>query len=369
MSLAPPMPVVFAPLLKEKPWGGCELARLFHKSLPDGKRIGESWELVSLPSDESRVARGPHAGRTISELVQEWGAKLLGGREASSEGPALPGAELIDGRFPLLIKFLDAREHLSVQVHPKQSRAAGAFQPGVKNEAWYVVDAAPGAEIFVGLRRGVTAADVARAANTPELAEMLQRRPVKPGQCYYLPSGVVHALGAGIVVAEVQTPSDITYRLYDWQRVDERGRPRELHIEQALANLLIEVPEDAIVQPRSHVAGAFATVTRLVRCERFLIDHVRLSAGLSQAAPLGEMAVWIVLRGEGVLSRAQWQCEFRAGDTLLLPADDAETRVETISDVSLLEVKVPLNTSLAGLPHPPHEIDDPPLGGVRLAQL
>lgn len=364
MSLAPPMPVVFEPLFKEKPWGGRELLRLFQKPLPAGRSIGESWELVSLPGSESRVARGPHAGRTLSELVTQWGINLLGGRAAADGAPAIGGVELIDGQFPLLIKFLDARENLSVQVHPKPRRD-GSFQPGVKHEAWYIIDAAPAAEIFVGLRPGVTAADVARVANTPEIVNLLRRRPVKPGQCYYLPSGVVHALGAGIVVAEVQTPSDVTYRLYDWQRLDEQGRPRELHIEQALANLAPDVPEELIVQPRSHVGGAFATVTKLVACERFLIDHVRLSAGLSQSTPLGEMAVWIVLRGEGLLRRGDFECPFRNGDTVLLPADDAETRVETFSDLSLLEVKIPLATSLAMFPHPPRARETPP-GSLRV---
>ena len=184
-----PIPVVFEPLFKPKPWGGRMLETLFGKPLPPGEPIGESWEIVSLPANESRVRGGPLAGRQISDLAGMWGSALYGAGGVGREG------------FPLLIKFLDARENLSVQVHPKPIDLT-RVEPGVKHEAWFVVHADPGAEMFIGLKPGVTPDDLAESANTPRTAELLRRWPVTAGQCYYLPSGVIHALGAGIVVAE-----------------------------------------------------------------------------------------------------------------------------------------------------------------------
>lgn len=323
----PPIPVIFEPLLKPKPWGGRKLATLFDKPLPPEEPIGESWELVSLPGKESRVKDGPLAGRTLSSLVEAWGTGLYG------------TAELVDGRFPLLIKFLDAREHLSVQVHPKPADDAPHWQPGVKHEAWYVLHAEPGAEMFIGLKAGVSRDDLARAANTPRTAELLRHRPVTPGQCFYLPSGIVHALGAGIVVAEVQTPSDVTYRLYDWDRVGRDGKPRELHIEQALDNVLLDIPDDLVEQPRRRMDAALPTATRTASCERFVIDELRLPPGFEQVLTDPEMAVWIILAGRGELSREGYRCRFKAGDVVLIPADKESTCAAADQTCKLLEVR------------------------------
>lgn len=349
----PPIPVIFEPLFKPKPWGGRKLAELFGKALPGAGPIGESWELVSLAGNESRVRRGPLAGRTVSELIEMWGPGLYG------------GAELVAGRFPLLIKFLDARQPLSVQVHPKPD-AGGSAGAAVKHEAWYVIDAAPGAELFIGFKPGVGPNEARAAANTRAIADLLQRRPAKPGQCYYLPSGTPHALGPGIVVAEVQTPSDVTYRLYDWDRMGLDGGPRELHVEAALSNAIFDLPEERIVQTRTHVGGLAMTVSRLVACGRFLIDKVRLCEGTSQGIPHSEMVIWIVLRGRGVLAREQFQCEYRSGDVVVIPAESAQTRVRTECDNELLEVKIPIASDLAGYTRPPRERAARPGQALRL---
>jgi mannose-6-phosphate isomerase len=322
----PPIPVVFEPIFKPKPWGGRRLADLFGKRLPSDVPVGESWELADLPGSESRVARGPLAGKRIRELMKMWGAGFL--------GEAAPLA----GRFPLLIKFLDAREALSVQVHP--SGAAGSGEPpGIKHEAWYVVDSEPASVLFIGLRPGVTPEHVRAAGSTPALANLLQKRPADLGACYYLPSGIPHALGAGVVVAEVQVPSDVTYRLYDWGRLGLDGRPRELHVEKALANLRCDVPEHEIVQPSSRVPES--TTTRLMSCERFEIYKLGLRAGLTHAPTPGQMAIWIAVSGSGVLTSGQYRCPFRAGDVLAVPAAAASPRVETSAGCEVLEVRIP----------------------------
>ena len=279
----PPIPLRFDPLFKEKPWGGRRLAELFQKRLPGDGLIGESWELVSLPGQESRVRDEPLAGRTLTELAPRWGAGLV------------DPARLHNGRFPLLIKFLDARQNLSVQVHPKPA-GGGTPTPGVKPEAWYVIDAGPDAKLYIGLKPGVTPAEVARAAGTNKIADLLRPWPATAGECYLLPSGTPHALGAGIVVAEVQAPSDVTYRLYDWGRAGLDGRPRELHIQQALANLRYDVTEAMIRPPTQRTPLPYGPAERLVACESFTIDRPRGVRG-PIVVPPGNLRVWIVLSG------------------------------------------------------------------------
>ena len=319
---SPPVPVVFEPLYKPKPWGGRRLATLLGKRLPAGVPIGESWELADLPDNESRVRDGPLAGTSLGELVQLWGRDLLG------------DVQLDDGRFPLLIKFLDAEQDLSVQVHPQ----AG---PGVKQEAWYVVHAEPGAKLYAGLRDGVGPDDVQRVANTPQIVDMLRAWDAAAGQCYYLPSGTLHALGAGIVVAEVQTPSDTTYRVYDWDRAGLDGRPRELHVRETLHNIRYDVTPALIAQPPTRMDAALGEVTRLVTCTRFMLDHVRVRASLPCDLARGTLRVWIILRGRGRLVGAAHTCTFDRGDVVLIPAGCAPTRQELAGGCEWLEVTVP----------------------------
>lgn len=329
-----PIPVIFEPLYKPKPWGGRMLATLFGKSLPPDEPIGESWELVSLPDNESRVKDGPLAGQTISELVQRWGPGLF--------GEADPGEE----HFPLLIKFLDAREDLSVQVHPKPPvDDPDGWCPGLKHEAWYVLDADPGAQIYIGLKPGVTLAELARVANSPGTAGLLRSWPARPGDCFYLPSGTIHALGAGLVVAEIQTPSDVTYRLYDWDRLGRDGLPRELHVDQALRNVRLDVAETQIIQPRRAIPHTFATATRTTSCERFQIDWLQLPAGLNQPISFRRMVLWIILDGRGTFHRNGPLCSFRPGDVVLIPAACDGTHIKAVEGCELLEVGVPTGVS------------------------
>jgi mannose-6-phosphate isomerase len=333
----PPTPVVFDPIFKAKPWGGQELARLFDKRLPSGVPVGESWELADLPGNESRVARGLLAGSKLSELIDMWGRSLLG------------DAELVDGRFPLLIKFLDAQQALSIQVHPRPRAAVSELkQVGVKHEVWYVIDADPGAALYLGLRPGVRPEDVHAAGSTSALAELLQAHVGQPGQCYNLPSGLPHALGAGLVVAEVQTPADVTYRLYDWDRLGLDGQPRELHVEQALANIRYDVAEDEIIQSRQRPGAAGHPLERLVTCEKFLIDRVPFDAKAPPDLPRRELAVWIVLSGSGALVCAEDRCDFGPGDVVLVPAQFAGGSVRVRAPGELLDVRIPTFPAAAG---------------------
>ncbi len=317
----PPIPVVLEPLCKAKPWGGRRLEALFGKRLPAGERIGETWELSDLPGGEVRVARGPLAGGTLRELVFAWGEALI------------PAADLVDGRLPLLVKFLDANEHLSVQVHPRPD-GPDAVCPGVvKHEAWYVVHAEPAARLYAGLKDGVQPDDVRRAANTPALVELLRAWPARVGECYYLPSGTPHALGAGLVVAEVQTPSDVTFRLYDWGRVCLDGRPRELHVAQALENVRYDVPAD-VIRPAMDA-------TRLAACERFVIHRRGASPGCGTTRPT--LSVWIVMAGRGAWRDEAGGGVIGPGDVALLPPSERGFDVTWQTEAEWLEVTLPVS--------------------------
>jgi mannose-6-phosphate isomerase len=322
-------PLIFEPIVKPKLWGGRSLERLFGKRLPSSEPIGETWELADLPGNVGICACGPARGRALGDLLAEWGSGLTG------------KAKLADGRFPLLIKFLDAQMDLSVQVHPSPAAAERLAVP-IKHEAWYVIHAEPGAGIYLGVKEGVTTGDVANGVKSGTLVEQLRWLGVKAGDCCYLPSGIIHALGAGIVVAEIQTPSDVTYRLYDWDRVDSAGKPRQLHVEQALESMLLEVPAEQCVQPRSHVGGLFTTVTRLVTCDSFLIDKVRLNEGFAKQLDHSELVVWVVLAGQAEITvPGSPSFGFKAGQVVTLPAALRQAQLKVHSDCVWLEVTIP----------------------------
>lgn len=201
-------PLIFEPILKSRIWGSDHLGTRLGKKTAGAGRIGESWEVCDLGSEQSIVAVGPENGRTLTEIVRLWGSGLIG------------QAKLTDGGFPLLIKFLDAAEPLSVQVHPSSEVASqSAERIPYKHEAWYVIEAQPGACIYRGVKPGVEVKELKAALSEHRLVEALDCLPARPGHAFYLPSGTIHALGGGILAAEVQTPSDITYRLFDWDQI------------------------------------------------------------------------------------------------------------------------------------------------------
>jgi mannose-6-phosphate isomerase len=327
----PAQPVVLVPLFKEKPWGGRRLDTLFDKQLPGDKPIGESWEVVSLPGNESVVRDGPLAGQTLAELVAQWGLDLLG------------PVSLFDGRFPLLVKFLDACDHLSVQVHPKPDPSdPHGWRPGIKHEAWYILHAEPDAELYVGLNPNVSPEDVQRVANTPEMVNVLRTWQGRTGDCYYLPSGTLHALGKGLVVAEVQTPSDVTFRAYDWNRVGLDGQPRELHIDDALANIRYDVTEDMVRQPPQRVAGPLGLpAKRITECERFNMDIVETTAAHEAALETNELRIWLMLNGGGELRLPQHTLPLRKGDVALIPAASAPAMATLEARAKLMDVTIP----------------------------
>lgn len=251
-------PLRFKPTYREYIWGGRRFESVLGRDLGGGDAYAESWEVVDHGADQSVVAYGDLAGRTLSELVTEQGAALLGQHDPQPN-------------FPLLFKFLDAHRNLSVQVHPTDEQALQLDPPDLgKTEAWVIMDAQPGATIYAGLKRGFDRDSFARevARGTSELC-LNQIRP-QVGDCIFVPAGLVHAIGAGLLVAEIQQSSNTTFRLYDWNRVGPDGQPRDLHIEEALDTINYEFGPAVIQEP---VATEDPEIVRLVQCDKFVLDR------------------------------------------------------------------------------------------------
>lgn len=297
----------FTPLLKRLRWGGRRLGTMLHKPVGEGDDYAESWELCDHGADQSIVAGGPFAGWPLCRLVQERGAELLG-RHAGIR------------QFPLLLKYLDACDRLSVQVHPNDEQAR-VRRPGElgKTEAWVILDADRGSVIYAGLKRGVTRDALAATIENGTVEECLHRIPVSGGDCLFIPAGTVHAIGEGVLLAEVQQSSDLTYRLFDWNRVGADGNPRPLHIEEALACIDFErgpvskTVSRVLANDRGHL------VEELVRCPYFnLLRHTATGPIVIPAD--GRCHALMLLDGQLQTGDQEDSPILERGSTLLVPA-------------------------------------------------
>lgn len=323
-------------------WGGRKIATVLGKSIPN-KPIGESWELFDFPPgvvDQSKdwisapLSNGPLAGKTLHELLLKFGKEICG--KAALVGP--------HGQFPLLIKFLDANQDLSVQVHPDETYAAANPGAHLKNEAWYVVQADAGSRILSGLKKEATRETLSNAISLGTVESWIQSIVVEPGDCFYLASGTVHALGAGILAAEVQTPSDTTFRVYDFDRIEpSTGKKRALHVEQAMQCIhFADLPETL---PTAAAGDLYPASDTLVRCESFYLAKTRLPKGAKEPIPSGEPVVWMMLEGTSRLTTINGELvEANRGETILLPASMKNYSIEAKSDCVWLEVKIPAST-------------------------
>jgi mannose-6-phosphate isomerase len=311
-------------------WGGRRLGEALNKPLPTAEPYGESWEISDHPSHRSVVADGPFAGRALPQLLRTHGEALVG-RPTSS--------------FPWLVKHLDACDWLSVQVHPDE-RSVGRLWPGEnsKNEAWFILDAQPGSKVYAGLLPGVDEEVLRRKVADGTCAECLHRFDPKPGDCLYLPAGTVHAVGGGVLMAEVQQSSDATFRLFDWGRVDAKGRSRELHVDKAMACIDWKQgpvhPVPAPGYPRGSEAPAGAVRQQLVSCPYFRLVYLRESGPFALGGS-GPMQVAIVLHGRGEMTTPDGPVALAPGETLLLPASMAEVECRPEGPLGLLLAELP----------------------------
>ncbi len=316
-------PFTFQPIFKERVWGGRRLQSLYGKSLPAGAPIGESWEISDRPEGVSVITNGPLAGRDLRWLMEYHPAELLG------------AAKPVSGRFPLLVKLLDAQDKLSLQVHPPAS-LAGQLGGEPKTEAWYVGDAEPHADIYVGLRKDTTRAEFERRLRDGSVADCFHRLPVSRGDAMFLPSGRVHALGAGSVIFEVQQNSDTTYRVFDWNRVGLDGKPRELHVDAALASIAFDDFEPALV-PAPLTETPTGHRRSLVEAPGvFRMSEERLRADATVSFDHAGLFILGVVAGEIVLRGAAIELTLPAGQFALVPACVERIEVLAKTDATFL---------------------------------
>ncbi len=307
-------PITFQPLYMTRVWGGRTLEKVYARELPDSQPYGESWEVSDRSGEQSVVTAGEMAGATLHDL---WSQK----REH------IFGAGLEGERFPLLIKILDARDDLSIQVHPP-ARIASRLGGEPKTEMWYIAEASPGARLYLGLREGVTRRQFETALSSGTVDQVVHTVEPRSGESIVIPSGRLHAIGAGCLIYEIQQNSDTTYRVFDWNRVGLDGSPRDLHVHESLACIDFSDFEPGMDKPEGRI---------LASCEHFTVTHLDLPAGATLGNPDPDrFSIITVVKGTLRASNGRM---FTAGSFLLLPRGANE--LESNSATSLLQTTIP----------------------------
>ena len=329
-----PYPLQFTPIFKDYIWGGRALETLLGRAIPDGV-VAESWEIAAHPHGQTPIANGTLAGQALSAVQKAWGEELLGSRNRQA---------VESGKFPLLIKLLDANRWLSVQVHPDDAYALAQENDYGKTEMWVILRAQPGAELIYGLKAGVTRERFAQAVDENRVEEMLHRVAVSAGDVVFVPSGTVHALGPGVLVAEIQQNSDTTYRIYDWGRMEADGQPRPLHVDKALEVIDWEQIEPVLAAPRIAPAGQKGVgVEEIAHCAYFYTERILVGAGRVYAGECsGEsFEIWAVLSGSVRLEWASGEVDMTGVSWVLLPASLGAYRLTASKQSMLLRVITP----------------------------
>lgn len=303
-------PLKLTPVTKSIIWGGKKIPELFGIG-EKGSSVAEAWMLTCRTDGMNIIENGEHKGKTLEEFMKEEG---------------------MTGNFPLLVKIIDAADKLSVQVHPDDKYAHSHGIDQGKTEMWYILDAEPGAKLVYGIKDGVTASEVADAAKEGKCEEYLKYVPVKKGDCFFIPAGLVHAIGDGILIAEIQQNSNTTYRLYDYERRDKDGNKRELHIESARETIKTEFDPRAAVVNNVIIDDEDMKITMLCHCEFFSVSKCNLSAGKKNELFCGERLFhFLCTDGSGYIEYDGEKYPIKKGDSYLLPA--------SISGKCVLEAK------------------------------
>lgn len=320
-------PLKFSSLLKERIWGGTKLTRLFGKERCD-KGIGESWELSGLDHEPSVVSNGFLTGKKLTEVMETYQAELLGEPVIQQFGLA----------FPLLFKLIDANDNLSIQVHPNDQVARERHQSYGKTEMWYVVDSEPDGKLIIGFNQNCTREKYEQALAKNDIESLLQHVTVTAGDVFFIPAGLIHAIGKGVVIAEIQQSSDITYRIYDYQRVDKNGHQRPLHTQEAMdvicfdAKKVSKVPySESMNHPVTLVASSYFH-TSLLRANQSITRNY---------ASIDSFVVYMCIEGTFTIEHAGEKTVCTAGETILLPACIEQVELQTTGEYKLLEVYVP----------------------------
>ena len=315
----------FEPLLKQTIWGGNKIVAFKHIQ-SDMENVGESWEVSGVPGDESVVANGECKGKTLNEVLAEMKQKLVGEENYKRFGD----------RFPLLIKFIDARQDLSIQVHPDDDTAHRQGKAMGKTEMWYVMDSDEDASLKVGLKKKITPEEYARMVEDDTICDALGNYKVKSGDCFFIPAGRIHAICSGSFIAEIQQTSDVTSRIYDYKRKDKNGNYRELHTKEAAEAIDYTVLDDY----RTEYTPVKNEATQLVSCPLFTTAVYDLTEPMTlDYSELDSFVILIALKGEGsILTSSGNSYSFREGESILLPATTEMVKVE--GNIKFLETFV-----------------------------
>jgi mannose-6-phosphate isomerase len=320
-------PLQFEPIFKRLVWGGRKLATVLRKPIGEGSEYAESWEISDHRADVSRVSDGPLAGSTLRDLIRSHGESLFG----ASVGPL--------DQFPLLVKFIDARQDLSVQVHPDDELGRRLANDNGKTETWVIIHADPGSKIYAGLKPGVTRDAMAAAVEDGSVESLIHSFEAKAGDCILIPAGTVHAIGAGVVLAEFQQMSDATFRLHDWNRVGLDGKPRPLHIAESLEAIDYTAgPVSPIETTPEPIPGG--TRERLSRSGYFALERLSLS-GPSSIGESHRFTILLGIEGEAQVRSGELTMTIGLGRTLLLPASIGPCEVIPDGSATILTCVVP----------------------------
>lgn len=300
-------PLKFNPIVKDKIWGGDKLEKLYNKKPAGLPNIGESWELSGYPTDISVVSNGYLAGKSLQELLETYKEQFVGNRVYKRFGYS----------FPLLFKLIHAEDDLSIQVHPNDETAMKKHGTLGKTEMWYVLHAAPGAELIIGFNKNYTKKQYSDALERGEVEGLMQRVPVQAGDCFFIPAGLVHAIGKGVVLAEIQESSDATYRIYDYIRKDDKGNERELHTELALDVINFKASKN----PKIKYKPVLNEAVQLVKCDYFTTDLLEFDKKITLPYNLTEtFVVYMCLEGSFEISGGTAVVQVEKGETVMLPA-------------------------------------------------
>ncbi len=318
-------PITFHPILKEKIWGGKKLSQLFNKPRKSDK-IGESWELSAVNGNVSVVANGMLKGKTLTQLISLYDNKLLGKHVY----------EIYGHNFPLLFKFIDASQDLSVQLHPNDEIANKRHNSFGKTEMWYILQAEKESKLVLGFNTNIDKEQYKKYLLNGEIESILHYKKVKKGDSFFIAPGTVHAIGKGIVLAEIQQTSDITYRIYDWNRVGLDGKPRELHTQWALDSINFSG-----IHPKIDYTDVPNTIINLSSNEYFICNKLLLSKTINRNTEhLDSFVVYMCIEGKATITVGDFSQEIFAGETVLIPAITTELSIET-SQAIFLEIYIP----------------------------
>ncbi len=319
-------PFKFKPQLKEKIWGGTRLQTLLNKELGNKTHCGESWEISGLVNDESVVTNGFLSENNLNELIEVYLTELVGEKNYEKYGLG----------FPLLIKFIDAHDNLSVQVHPDDALAKSKYGQNGKTEMWHVVAADPGCGLYVGFNGPVTKEQYCNAVDSGAVAELLRFYPVKPGDTFMIPAGTVHAIGKGVLLAEIQQPSDITFRIFDWNRTDAEGNSRPLHTEEALEAIHFD---DKDQQYHIDYEPKMNEPVKLVHSPFFNVDLLDFDKTIDKSyQETDSFVIYMCLEGRMTVKYGGGTETLKKGEVMLVPAEIEEIRLSPDQRSRMLEV-------------------------------